>query len=179
MKNVNLDNVEIFADSTKLPAGGYVCGITSVEDITNKEYLKFEFDIAEGEFKNYYRTLNESKGFWGGSFIKSYKEKALPFFKKMIAAFENSNKGFKFDYDEKTLRRKYIGLVLGEEEYTKGNGETGTRLYVSDWKSVDDIRKGNFTVPAKKTLGGEDPKPYVPKSSNSLDIIEDEELPWA
>ena len=84
MKNVNLQNVEEAKDFERLPAGGYVCGITAVEDVADKEYLKIEFDIAEGDFKNYYRDLYQSKAFWGGNFVKSYKDKALPFFKGFI-----------------------------------------------------------------------------------------------
>ena len=92
MKKIDWNNVEEAKDG-RLPAGGYICGITSVEDVANSEYLRFEYDIAEGEYKNYYRELSEHLNFWGGSFIKSYKEKALGFFKKMIVAFEKSNPG--------------------------------------------------------------------------------------
>lgn len=33
----------------RLPAGGYVCKITKVEDVAAKEYLRVSFDIYEGE----------------------------------------------------------------------------------------------------------------------------------
>ena len=55
MKKIDWNNVK--ENGSQLPAGGYVCGITSVEDVPEKEYLKFEFDVAEGEYKNYYRAL--------------------------------------------------------------------------------------------------------------------------
>lgn len=152
MKNIDWNNVEEVKDFEKLPAGGYVCGITSIEDKPDKEYLYLEFDIAEGEYKNYYRNLYDSKGFWGAHFIKSYKEKARGFFKKMLTAFERSNSGFKFDNDEKKLKRKLIGLVIGYEEYVGNDDKIKQRVIVIDFLPVEDIRAGRFTVPELKRL---------------------------
>lgn len=158
MKNINWNEVEEIKDSKQLPAGGYVCGITAVEDKPDKEYLYFEFDIAEGEFKNYYRGLYERRGFWGAHFIKSYKEKALGFFKKMLIAFESSNKGFVFTNDEKTLKRKLIGLVIGYEEYIGNDNTVKQRITVTDFLPVEDIRAGRFDVPALKKLSEDKPQ---------------------
>lgn len=176
MKNVNWNEVQ--TSGTRLAPGGYVCGITTIEDVEDKEYLKFEFDIAEGEFKNYYRALKDSKGFWGGSFIKSYKDTALGFFKQMLTCFEKSNNGFKFNNNPQEFKRKYIGLVLGEEEYCKSDGTINKRLYVDSFKSVDEIRKGEFTVPPFKTLDG---TPAKPTDTSDIDVIEDDDddLPFA
>jgi hypothetical protein len=156
MKKIDWNNVEEVKDFEKLPAGGYVCGITSVEDKEKEEYLILEFDIAEGEYKNYYRNLYESKGFWAAKFLKSYKEKARGFFKKMLVAFEKSNSGFKFDNDEKTLKRKLIGLVVGYEQYRNQAGEVKERITVTDFLPVEDIRAGKFNVPTLKKLAEEE-----------------------
>lgn len=100
-----------------------------MEDVPASEYLKVQYDIAEGKFKGYYRRQMEQSGIWYGDCIKSYKQTALPYFKEFIAAIEDSNKGFKFDGEhEKTLERKWIGIVLGEEEYPNKTGEIKTRL---------------------------------------------------
>ncbi len=158
MKNLGLSAIDEAKEFSKLSAGGYICGITAVEDLENREYLKIEYDIAEGENKNYWRGLYEAKGFWGGSFIKSYKTKALPFFKGFITAVKGSNKGFKWEddgaNDEKTLVRKLVGLVLGEEEYTGNDGSTKTRLYVDSVHTIDKIKSGDFKVPEFKPLPG-------------------------
>lgn len=168
MKRINWNEVK--EAGTFLPAGGYVCGITSVEDVPDKEYLMFEFDIAEGEFINYYRSLNERKNFWGGTFVKSYKEKALSFFKSMIVCFEKSNEGFRFVDDEKSFKRKRIGLVLSEEEYEKKDGSIGTRLYVSDFKTVEDIRNGKYKVAELKKLAGTSSPGY-----RELPVLDDDD----
>ncbi len=156
MRNIDWNNVEEAKEFEKVTPGGYVCGITAVENVENKEYLRIEYDIAEGEKKNYYRELYKSKGFWGASFIKSYKETALPFFKAFKTAVENSNKGYTFNNDEKTLVRKLVGLVLAEEEYKANDGKIKTRLYVDQVHSIDKIRSGDFTVPELKKLDVKD-----------------------
>lgn len=166
MKILNLDNVNTAEEFDRLTPGGYVCGITAIEDVPEKEYLRIEYDIAEGKLKNYYRTLYNNKGFWGGSTIKSYKEKALPFFKGFITAIEQSNAGYKWDSDENKLIRKLVGFVLAEEEYRAKDGSIKTRLYVAHVTSTDKIRNGDFKVPALKKL----------PNSNTSSLAEFEEV---
>ena len=180
MKAINLSEVQEAGTWLGLKAGGYVCKITNVEDVPSKEYLYVEFDIAEGEFKDYYKKLQEAKNFWGGSFYKSYKEKALPMLKRFCSAVTKSNAGYIFDAgaqnsDEKTLKGKFIGLVLFEEEYIKNNGELGRRLKVDYECDVEKIRKGEFKVKELKRLP-EDQRPkentdFVNVPDNSADEI--------
>lgn len=166
----------------QLPAGGYVCKYTKIEDDSNKEYLKMEFDIAEGEFKDYYKGLEERAGFWGGRCVRSYKEAAVPFFKRMCSAVAKSNPGFSFNpfvnggnADEQTLVGKLVGIVLQEEEYNKNNGEIGTRLVVAYECDVQKIREGNFKVPKKKEIN----KPSGNSSTDFMAVSGDsEEIPF-
>lgn len=161
MKKINLSNVQETNDS-RLPAGGYVCKYTKVEDVSDKEYLAMEYDIARGEFAGYYSSLSDQLGFWGGKYNRSYKEKALPFFKRMCSAVSKSNNGFVFDAetnaDEKTLVGKLVGLVLCEEEYIGNDGNTKTRLYVEREVPVNDIINGKFKVKPLKKLKNDDAK---------------------
>lgn len=152
MRNLNLAEVEEAQEYKRIGTGGFICKITAVEDVPEKEYLKVEYDIAEGEFKGYYKELFDSKNFWGGKFIRSYKEKALPFFKGFITSVENSNNGYKFDNNESKLVGKFVGLVIGEEEYNKNDGTVGNRLYVDKVRSVEEIKKGSFEIPNLKKL---------------------------
>lgn len=175
MKNINWDNVEEAKDFERLPAGGYIGKITSVEDVPEKEYLKIEYDIADGEFAGYYKDLYHNRGFWGGSFIRSYKETALSFFKSFKTAVEKSNPGYTYNNDESTLKGKLIGLVLGEEEYKAKTGAVKTRLYVDKTRSVSEIRDGNFEVSQKKLLP-DDERPRADFSA--IDIDGDDDLPF-
>ena len=159
----------------RLPAGGYVCRITKVTDVPASEYLKIEYDVVEGEFKNWWADTEERAGFWGGRFVRSYKDSAAGFFKGFISAVEKSNPGFEWAWDENSLCGKLVGLVLNEEEYRKDNGDVGTRLNVAKNLDVSAIRAGDFTVPEKKTL----PVVNNPFASASFSEITDADIPWA
>lgn len=136
----------------KLEAGGYVCRITRVEDVPEKEYLKIEFDITDGPRKNWFADIHARAGFWGGKMIRSYKDSAVGFFKGFMTSVENSNPGYKWAWSEHSLEGKYVGLVLAYEEYTGNDGSIKERIYVAQNRSVDAIKKGDFTVPALKKL---------------------------
>lgn len=151
MRNLNLEHVEEADDFTRVPAGGYICKITKVTDVTGKEYLKIEYEIMEGPHKGSSERTFKAAGFWP-NFIKSYKEKALPYFKGMVTAVEQSNQGYKWDNDERKLVGNCAGLVMGEEEYMAKGGKIKTRLYVAHIRSCQKIRNGDYEVPALKKM---------------------------
>ena len=156
----NFENVQATTGEFSRPtAGGYCIEILSVKDVpmnaqTGKgDYLKIDYDICHGEFAGYYTKQNERfGGDWFANFIRSYKETAAGMFKHFINCVEESNAGYKWAWDEKSLVHKYVGVVLGEEEYRKNNGEIGTKLVVKDIKTTDQILKGEFKIPAIKKL---------------------------
>lgn len=161
MKQIkDFDKIEASTGGSKrIPVGGYVVGIFAAQDVPDKEYLKIFFDVVEGEHKLFYKkkfdsdTRDDKKWPMDGSTIRSYKEKALPMFKGFTTAVENSNKGYKWDWDESTLKGKKFGVVIGEEEYvSKNNGKTYVRSYVAAIRSADTIRNGDFEVPELKKL---------------------------
>ncbi len=153
-----------------MPAGGYVAVIKNVEDDANKECLKISFDIAEGEFKNYYMSLYNVANFWGGNFWRSYKESAARFFKSFITAVSKSNHGFMWDWNEQKLKGKLVGVVLQEEEYQGNDGTVKLRLTVQETRSIDEIRKGNFKVKERKRLSSTNTQAQS-QSSNSFDDV--------
>lgn len=176
MKNINWNNVKDVDDRKRLIAGGYIARITSATDEPAKEYTFIEYDIAEGEFKDYYKELYEAKNFWGGQTVKSYKEKALPFYKAFLTAIKESNAGFMFNNDERNLVGKVVGIVLGEEEYRKKDGGIGKRLYVNRFTSTDKIRTNDFDIPELKKLN---PVTNTDMSFYPVDnAAEDEDLPF-
>lgn len=184
MRNVNWDNVQ---DEVRRPIpGGYAAVIVRVEDVENKEYLRIEWEFAEGEFKGVNRETFDSLGFWPMPFFCSYKEKALRFFKGFKTAVEMSNRNYVFRNDPQTLVGKYIGVVLGEEEYLTGSGEVKKRLYVAEKRAGKSIRDGDFVVPELKKLatsassnyGGYNAPANAPASNFTLLEDDDAQLPF-
>ena len=161
MIGVNMSNVESAGTYQRPKPGGYVIRITSVTNNKQKERLDIEFDIAEGEFAGYYKDMQERAGWHTGKFSKSYKAKALPFFKGFIKAVVDSNKdvsglivGDFEDVDETRLDGKLVGMAVGEKEYIGNDGQKKTRLdtYNAVFLAADDIRSGNYTVPEFQPL---------------------------
>ena len=159
MKALDLTNVTATqgGEFPRVTAGGYVIGIVAVEDVPEKEYLKITYDIAEGELKNYYYEMKQRTGYDLPCFYKSYKGKALGFFKAFIDAVTASNPGYTWNNDERTLCRKLVGCVLREEEYRNRDGEIKVSLKPDVFYPAADIRAGKFDVPPKKTLAGGTP----------------------
>lgn len=140
----------------RLPAGGYIVKITAVEDVTDKEYLRIVFDVAEGQFKAFYANVDAEHNY-RCSFIRSYKEKALGMFKGFLKSVDESN-GTEYEpkaekgFDEQQLVGKVVGLIVSYEEYRTNRGEIGQRM-VANTRPVTTIRDGRFTVPELKKLG--------------------------
>lgn len=157
MKNIDLTNVEAQQSGKfeRPQAGGYIIQLGAVVDEPVKEYLRISYDIAEGKFKGYYTDMYQRTGYDLPKFIRSYKEKALGFFKAFIDAVEASNPQYKWNNDERTLSKLYVGCVLREEEYINRSGELKTILKPDVFLPVSDIKSGRFEVkPCKKLSEG-------------------------
>lgn len=157
MKKIeNFEQVKASGEFDQLKPGGYIGVLYKAEDESDKEYLKVFFDIADGEFAEYYKNLYSQFNFWGGVFFRSYKEKALSMFKVFIKSVEESNPGYVWNWDESTLKGKKIGLILQEEEFVPTGGahagELRTRLIVQKVVNVETIKSGKYKVPELKKL---------------------------
>lgn len=154
----NWENIKENNGFEKLPVGGYIVKILNVQDVAEKEYLKVSFDIAEGDKKGFFKkqydedTRQDKKWPNAGSFVRSYKSTAESMFKGFANAVENSNKNYTFDFNEKSLVGKQVGIVVGLEEYVNQKGAVCERTYVSAVRSVDTIKKGDFKIPETKKL---------------------------
>lgn len=179
MKKIeNYETVQASSGEFARPtAGGYICKIVDVEDVPMNEqgkgdYLIIKYDISFGDFKDYYKEqFDKWGGNWNATFIRSYKEKALGMLKHFTNCIEQSNAGYVWDWNEKGLIGKFVGLVLGEEEYKNASGDIKTKLVVNQIKTVEEIQKGEFKVPALKKLQFEEYATPVPTPT-------DDDLPF-
>ena len=159
MKRIeNWENIQESTSFKRLTSNGYICKILKVEDHPDKEYLKIYFDIVKGDDKGYFKkqydgdTRKERKWPNAGTFIRSYKDSAASMFKGFINAIEKSNKGYQWNFDEKTLVNKVVGLIIADEQYQNQKGQVRVRNYVAAVRSVETIEKGEYEIPALKEL---------------------------
>jgi hypothetical protein len=90
-------------------------------------------------------------------------------FKHFTNCIEQTNTGYAWDWNEKGLVGKFVGLVLGEEEYIGNDGGIKTRLYVKDIKTVEQIKSGDFKIPEIKKVKTEmsiDDTGFIPMPNN-------------
>lgn len=116
--------------STRLPAGAYVCKVLGVKyeagENGNSDRIRVQFDIAEGEFKDFFQkqyeaNTNEDKKYKGnatvyvptddGSEKDGWTKKS---FAGWTSSFEESNPGYAWDWDEKKWKGKLVGIVFGD-----------------------------------------------------------------
>lgn len=160
MKKIDWDNVQEASGFENPAPGAYIAVICDVEDNEQKEYLRVKWDFTDGEYKDNNRDTCDRAGFWPIQLIRSYKPKALGFFKAFKTALEESNPGYWFDeVNLPAMIGKRFCVVLGEEEYQSNDGTIKTRLYVYQTRSLEAYRKGDFKVPPLKELSGGKPSP--------------------
>ena len=163
-------------DFERPPAGGYIIEVLDVEDVpldpkTGKgDYLRIKYDIAHGDFAGYYQKQHERfGGDYYTSFVKSYKEKALGMFKHFTNCIEESNAPYTWDWNEKTLVGKFLGVTLQEEEYKKKDGSIGKKLTVKDIKTCQQIFDKDFKVPQLKALPESEKGEVIPQGFEAID----------
>lgn len=153
----------------KLPAGGYVCKVIGVKYNNGQEgysdFIEIQFEIAEGDFKGFFQkqyeaNTNEDKKYKGrtkiyiptddGSERDGWTKRS---FAGWTNAFEESNEGYSWDWDEKKWKGKLVGIVFGETGTVIGGREvvyTEARFAVA----ADRIRSGNYPAAKFKTKEG-------------------------
>lgn len=154
----NYEDVEAkgISDFVPLKLGGHVCMIKKAyitETTTCKEVICLELDILDGEFKDYYQkqydNSNKKEKKWG-CIYRQLTQESPEFFKGMITSIENSNPGFKFNWDESQLVGKKVGGIFGLEEYKRNDGTIGTVTKCIRLRSADKI--SNVLIPAVKLI---------------------------
>lgn len=198
MKRLNgYARAQAYADSERLPAGGYVLKIMDVKYQENDwgEVIILSFDIEEGEQKgffaaNYKAQTGEDKR-WKGTYRlrvpkddgSEQDEWAMRRFKTVIGAFEESNAGYHWNWDEQTLKGKIIGALFNNKEY-EFDGRHGFFTNCHSLVKTEKIRSGKFEIPADTLLKTQNGNGYPAGSASAGDGFMnipdgiDEELPF-
>lgn len=181
-KNTNWTEVSAAGTSKMIPAGGYVAKILSVEDVESKEYLRFTYDIAEGEHKGFFETDDRP---YTHQFIRSYKDTASGFMKRFLDCIDNSNDDFDLSgwgNDPDDLVGKKVGVIIQREDYTNNDGEDRARMNVVEFASADIIRNGRFVLPKpednRKNKGGSTSTAKPTSQEEALDTVYGADVPF-
>lgn len=151
---IKWEEVEESKTGERLPSGPYVGKVVGALDVPDKQYVRLEIDVAEGDYAKHF----EERGWNGRYYYGSYKDTALGMFKAMFLRFEESNPGWKFDGDEHNagqFRGLLVGIVLRDEEYEdRGTGEVKCSQKIGKLVAAQDVRNGSAKPMEKKLLNG-------------------------
>ena len=151
--------------SEPIPAGGYVAKILNakVEEYSWGEVLVISFDVAEGEYKDFFskqykdNTREDKK--WKGNFRLTVPQESNQYFDSQkrtfgnaIWAIEESNPSFRWAWDESALKGKMVGVLFRNREWEMSDGRSGWSTECCTFVSVEDVRTGNFKQPKDKPL---------------------------
>ncbi|MDD7591379.1 MAG: DUF669 domain-containing protein [Bacilli bacterium] len=138
-------------DFKALPIGAYECKIINAVENHNEESgkttLKVMVDIASGEYKDYFKKRYDSNTAidrkWDNNATKylAFEGENTSFFKGFITTVENSNVGYKWNWDETTLRDKKIVGVFQYEQYKKQDGTKALKVRLTKFRSLDKLKE--------------------------------------
>ena len=167
----NWNEVKSIQDKPKLPPGGYICKIMDAEEVEfdgkNGTFSKLQvsMDIYEGEYNGFYaddyRNQQQEDKRWGcvyslylptddGSDKDEFTKRK---FKTFTECVEDSNPNYHWDWNEKGLKGKTVGMVFRNEQW-EWDGKTGFKCKPYLPKSAEDIAQGKFKMPQGKLLSG-------------------------
>ena len=200
MKKIeNWDNIEAkgMDDFKALPIGAYECKIINAVENHNeqsgKTTLKVMVDIASGEYKDYFKKRYDSNTAidrkWDNNATKflAFEGENTSFFKGFITIVENSNVGYKWNWEESTLRDKKIVGVFQYEQYEKQDGTKALKVRLNKFRSLDKLGKIEVSDSVKMLDGTyksyDDYMEFVENKANEIfgkDIVEisNDQLPF-
>ena len=138
----------------RIPAGGYICRIMKAwveTTMSGSEQLVLALEIAEGEYAGYFgrqftsRKETNPNAKWTcvfKQFTLGTDGKTNPFFKGMIKSIEESNAGYRWNWQETELKNKLIGMIFREEEFEAADGTIKTTVRPAFPRSTQRIRNG-------------------------------------
>lgn len=160
------NETQAYTDFQQLPKDGYVLRIMGAEVCENSkgEYIKISCDIAEGEYKDFYaneyRNQQQEDKKWHCNYLLNVPNDdgseqdgwTKRRFKTVIAALEDSNPGYHFDWDEKKFKGKLVGGLFNEREYEANDRTVKRTTNLAQMCAVEKIRLKTFKLPKDKLL---------------------------
>jgi len=183
-----IDGIE-YGDYETLELGGHEVVIKDAYEYTGQSgntSLRVEVDITgndkqAGFYQKQYDNDNRNDKKWPNGAIRyiSLKEDEMcvALFKGFTTAVENSNPGYQWNWDEKSLVGKKLCGVFGLEEYEKQDGTVGVATKLIQFRSLNKLPE--VQIPKVKLLDGTfvDYDDYQEiKNSQQIEVIKGDKI---
>ena len=99
--------------------------------------------------------------------------------KGMTQAFEDSNSGYHWDWNEKALKGLIVGCLFQSQEW-EWEGKSGWKSQPYGFIDAEKIRSGDFKVPKPKPLknGGSSAPAQTSGAMSDFTEVNDSDLPF-
>ena len=178
------------------PVGAYEAEILNVEFLPKdgekqlRDTVRLYIDITEGEFKGRFMEVwNDQKERFGDKVGYKGIFNLIPpadgdedwrkrTFEGNLWCVQQSNPGYAWDWDEKKLKGKKVGINIRNRLYTY-NGKNRSTVEIARFETVDDVRNGKCKVAKDR-----DQRENKDDSEDSTDgkgfteVSNDVEVPW-
>lgn len=181
----NKENRKTSQDYSPLPKGNYVCKIMNVEEAKTRDghpAIRVYFDIAEGPYKDYYaekykaddredKKWNNDGVYWLNIPYDGCPAYIIDNYDTFWANVEDSNNGYRFTGDEKTIKGKVFGAAFKIEQSSGKNRNGETRVYnhtkIARTFIAQDVRDGKIKyTPQDKIISA------APSASGNDDFMQ-------
>lgn len=98
-------------------------------------------------------------------------------FKRFTNSIEDSNAGYRWDWEESKLKGKIVGLTFRREEW-EYDGRSGWKTNPFQAYTADEIRQNKFQIPKDKPLTNKNSMSSLPKFEDIVEIEDDDDLPF-
>jgi len=174
------------------PVGAYIGEIQAAREAeqNGRPVVELFMEITEGEYANRFHEVYEDQKERFGDNVK-YKGifRLVPYmegdedwrrkvFEENLWAVEQSNPGYKWDWDEKKLKGKKVGISIRKRLYTY-NGKDRETTEIGRLESIEEIKAGK--VKPLKDRDNRETKSESADStdgSNFTDVSTEVSVPW-
>ena len=127
------------------------------------EKVSLELDVIEGENTGYYQKKYDERPdtakFWDDGATISFpteptEEKDKSYIKGLIKAIESYNSNYKWDWNEQSLKDKYINVNFSLKEYQGSDGNIYTKPQVYRFVNSKENFKEDY-IPSVRTVNNE------------------------
>lgn len=181
------------------PVGAYVAEIQNVRLIPaegdRSEAIEMMIEITEGEFANRYHEVwqNQNERFGTAKYKGVYRlypySDSDPEWKKIsfsqdVWCVQESNPGYKWDWDENKLKGKKIGINVRKRLYTFTNSQgervNGETTEIGRFETIADVKAGKCRILKDRDQREkqETAEPDSTDGGNFTDVSKSVEVPW-
>jgi hypothetical protein len=179
---------------TDLPvAGAYVAEIQAVRFVAGedgqRDRIECFMEITEGEYKDRFHQVYEDQKerFGDDAKYKGIFRLVCPFeddddwrkrtFEGNLWCVMQSNAGYSWDWDEKKLKGKKVGINLRNRLYTY-NGKDRSTVEIARFETVDDVRNGKCKPAKDRDQREKNGDSAETNGSEFTDVSKDVAVPW-